>query len=289
MRIAGWPDDRPVWTGSCPCQPFSVAGAKRGSEDERHLWPAFFNLIRECRPPSIFGEQVAGAAGLAWLDHVCADLESAGYAAAAADLPACSVGAPHRRQRLFWVAQSNEGQRGPWVPTHERTSRTQPEFTGSGDSCDVAHSAARGLGINGSAPRHPGHAAQRDTVGGLADPNGWNARAERKQCGGQQRQQPEDGGTCGLDDAERTGLEGHRPDQGQGGRIGAAGSATEASALDFWADLEWIECSDGKARPTQPGLFPLAHGIQNRVGRLRAYGNAIVPQVAAVFVMANLF
>lgn len=257
LRIAGWPDDRPVWTGSCPCQPFSAAGKQRGSDDERHLWPAFFNLIRECRPRSVFGEQVAGAAGLAWLDHVFADVESAEYAAAAADLPACSVGTPHKRQRLFWVAHNN-----------------------------VADSAARGLGINGSAPRNPGHAAQRDTVGGLADPNGGNASAEREQCGGQQRQQQEDGGTCGMDDTERTGLEGHRPDQGQGGRIGEARSVTEASALDFWADLEWIECSDGKARPTQPGLSPLAHGIQNRVGRLRAYGNAIVPQVAAAFIEA---
>jgi DNA (cytosine-5)-methyltransferase 1 len=70
LRLAGWPDDdRPVWTGSCPCQPFSAAGAQRGSDDERHLWPAFFRLIGERRPAVVFGEQVAGAAGLAWLDH----------------------------------------------------------------------------------------------------------------------------------------------------------------------------------------------------------------------------
>jgi len=272
LRCAGWPDDRPVWTGSCPCQPFSAAGKQRGSDDERHLWPAFLNLIRECRPRSVFGEQVAGAAGLAWLDHVCADLESAEYAAAAADLPACSVGTPHKRQRLFWVANNNAaGLSEQWEHRVRQNGDTHAgvNFDRCGQDGDVAHSAARGLGINGSAPRNPGHAAQRNTVGG------------------QQRQQQEDGGTRGLDDTERAGLEGHRPDQGQSGRIGAAGSTTEASAFDFWADLEWIECSDGKARPTQPGLFPLAHGIQNRVGRLRAYGNAIVPQVAAVFVMAN--
>jgi DNA (cytosine-5)-methyltransferase 1 len=107
LRLAGWPDDRPVWTGSCPCQPFSQAGAQRGSDDERHLWPAFFRLIGECRPAIVFGEQVAGAAGLAWLDHVCADLEGAGYATAAANLPACSVGADHIRERLWWVAHAN--------------------------------------------------------------------------------------------------------------------------------------------------------------------------------------
>lgn len=109
LRLAGWPDDRPVWTGSCPCQPFSAAGKKRGSDDVRHLWPSFFRLISECSPGSVFGEQVAGDSGLAWLDHVFADLEGSGYAAAAANLPACSVGAPHKRHRLFWVAVDDSG------------------------------------------------------------------------------------------------------------------------------------------------------------------------------------
>jgi DNA (cytosine-5)-methyltransferase 1 len=136
LRLAGWPDDRPVWTGSCPCQPFSAAGKQRGSNDERHLWPAFFHLIRERRPPTVFGEQVAGAAGLAWLDHVCADLELEGYAAAAADLPACSVGAPHVRQRLFWVAAHansiGDGLQG-------RRSETHGAFVESEFSRLVAH------------------------------------------------------------------------------------------------------------------------------------------------------
>ncbi len=61
LSLAGWPVDRPVWTGSCPCQPFSCAGQRKGEKDERHLWPEFFRLIRECRPPVVFGEQVASA------------------------------------------------------------------------------------------------------------------------------------------------------------------------------------------------------------------------------------
>jgi len=220
LRLAGWPDVRPVWTGSCPCQPFSAAGAQRGSDDERHLWPAFFRIIRECRPTSVFGEQVAGAAGLAWLDHVCADLEGAGYAAAAANLCAAGAGAPHIRQRLYWVAN--------------------------------------GLGADG------------------------------------------------MDYTIGPRLEGHRSDQAASGRNGAAGSTAEAGAPDAWRDLEWIACSDGKARPTQPGLFPLVDGLSPRVVRggdrslapdadqsaegrvmwLRGYGNAIVPQVAAEFIRA---
>ena len=80
LRLAGWPDDRPVWTGSCPCQPFSSAGQRRGHADQRHLWPAFFRLIAECRPTTIFGEQVASALGREWFAGVRADLEHVGYA-----------------------------------------------------------------------------------------------------------------------------------------------------------------------------------------------------------------
>lgn len=111
LRLAGWPDSRPVWTGSCPCQPFSVAGVRRGGEDERHLWPSFFRLIQERRPSDVFGEQVASADGYAWLDHVCADLEGEDYAAAAADIPAGSVGMPHKRHRLWWVATNADSVR----------------------------------------------------------------------------------------------------------------------------------------------------------------------------------
>lgn len=95
LRLARWPTELSVWTGSCPCQPFSVAGRRRGTADERHLWPAWFRLIRECRPPVVLGEQVASPAGLAWFDAVSADLEGEGYAVGAADLCASGVGAPH--------------------------------------------------------------------------------------------------------------------------------------------------------------------------------------------------
>ena len=103
LRCAGWPDDRPVWTGSCPCQPFSAAGKRTGTSDERHLWPAFFHLIQSCDPDIVFGEQVSSKDGLAWFDTVSLDLEAAGYAVGAADLCAAGFGAPHIRQRLYFV------------------------------------------------------------------------------------------------------------------------------------------------------------------------------------------
>jgi len=103
LRLAGWPDDRPVWTGSCPCQPFSAAGARGGMSDERHLWPHWHHLISQCRPATVFGEQVASKDGLGWLDLVSADMEATGYAFAAEDICAAGVGAPHIRQRLWFV------------------------------------------------------------------------------------------------------------------------------------------------------------------------------------------
>lgn len=105
LRLAGWPDDEPVWTGSCPCQPFSVAGRKGGIDDDRHLWPHWFTLIAECQPAVVFGEQVASPDGLKWLDAVSLDLEAADYTLGAADLCAAGVGAPHIRQRLYFVGR----------------------------------------------------------------------------------------------------------------------------------------------------------------------------------------
>ena len=78
LDLAGW--EGPVWTGSCPCQPLSSAGQRKGHVDERHVWPAFHDLIAECAPPVVFGEQVASKDGREWLAGVRADLEQLGYA-----------------------------------------------------------------------------------------------------------------------------------------------------------------------------------------------------------------
>ena len=145
LRLAGWPADRPVWTGSCPCQPFSSAGKRQGEKDKRHLWPEFFRLIRECKPNVIFGEQVERAIGMGWLDRVFADLEVEGYACGAAVLGAHSVGAPHIRQRLYWVADTNGKQINA---TNQERLYTKPGGGGGngrmGDS-DGARSQGRGV------------------------------------------------------------------------------------------------------------------------------------------------
>ncbi|MEX3933297.1 DNA cytosine methyltransferase [Paraburkholderia phymatum] len=111
LRLAGWDDARPVWTGSCPCQPFSDAGRGLGFADDRHLWPVWCNLIRECRPAIVFGEQVASKAARAWIDLVFADMEGMDYACGAAILPVASVGGPQERDRLWWVADADHARR----------------------------------------------------------------------------------------------------------------------------------------------------------------------------------
>ncbi|TXH46160.1 MAG: DNA cytosine methyltransferase [Desulfurellales bacterium] len=255
LRLAGWPDTEPVWTGSCPCQPFSQAGRGGGFADARHLWPVWFRLISECRPNVVFGEQVASRAGLAWFDAVHSDLEGADYACGAADLCAAGVGAPHIRQRLYFVGENaaSLGWRG----------RSDGDTAGGGR--EIQAEGLRGADILG-------HASDA----GLAR---WAG-----QSGNDGQKQPATKRTGDGPAGELGNTEGKRfqDSSKQAGRNNARGT----SETNDWSDVEWLPCRDGKARPTQPGLFPLADGIPGRVGRLRAYGNAIVPQVAAQFIRA---
>jgi DNA (cytosine-5)-methyltransferase 1 len=236
LRLAGWPDDRPVWTGSCPCQPFSAAGGGKAADDERHLWPSWAPLIRECRPGTVFGEQVEAAIGWGWLDTVFADLEAQGYACGAAVLPACGVGAPHIRNRLWFVGTASSAGSG-------RDGRAVPraEGEGAGERCRTRCVA--------NEPKLAGSTGRMDDANGKR----WPFRVR---------------------DARNDGTAGRTP-----ARQAAIGTSP-------WSNTLWLPCTDGKARPTQPGLFPLAHGIQRRPSKLRAYGNAIVPQVAAEFIRA---
>jgi DNA (cytosine-5)-methyltransferase 1 len=173
LRLAGVPDDRPVWTGSCPCQPFSSSGKKLAHTDARDLWPAWFKLIEEQSPSRIFGEQVAAAIAYGWLDRLRNDLEESGYAVAVANLPACSVGSPQIRPRLFFVADP--------MPRNEEVGR------------DVS--------------------------------GGWRKQAETARHG-------------------------------------------------TWPGI------------SEPPVLDRTNGVSQRMGVLRGMGNAIVPQVAAAFVMA---
>ncbi|ESH97826.1 methyltransferase [Salmonella enterica subsp. enterica serovar Agona str. 632182-2] len=247
MRLAGVPDSFPCWTGSPPCQPFSVAGAGRGTDDSRHLAPAFLDLVSECRPSVIFGEQVANAVKKDnWIDALLIEMSEEGYASGFAVLPAAGVGAPHKRDRIFFGAalladtvrkqQRQEGLRRCGLENVQvRRNENPATITGCCGNCSLA-------GTNGKRPQ-----------GEWPDCNssGWKGQ-----------------------DLRPAGL-----------RIGA-GNKDGYAHHSHWSGADWLGCRDGRFRPVESGTFPLANGIPARVGRLRGYGNAIVPQVAAEFIKA---
>lgn len=308
LRLAGVPDDADVWTGSCPCQPFSAAGKRGGLDDARHLWPEWFRLIAECRPAIVLGEQVASADGLAWLDAVSTDLEGAGYAVGAADLCAAGVGAPHIRQRLYFVAYA-DGAR-PQGRGKRRHGADQRRARSGGVAGGMAHSdgIARGQGreiYGGSDSR--GGAESRTGLGRGGEPRGMadadaRGRVELglggvRQDGDAQPGTDADGriaaGRVGDPDGlaagrQRRGVPRAQAASGRG-RIDH-GPVDAGSHMDPWRGAEQFPCLDGRSRPipAQPALFPLAARLPNRVGSLRGSGNAIVPQVAAAFVTASL-
>jgi DNA (cytosine-5)-methyltransferase 1 len=274
-RLAGWPDERPLWTGSCPCQPFSAAGKQLGTDDPRHLWPDFHRLISACRPAVVMGEQVAGSAGYDWFDGVRSDLESEGYQGRAVDIPACAVDAPHQRNRLYWIANlANDDERGE--RGHDRDPR---------GATNTSQTAARSE--NGDTAERT-HDARGSRIFGNTEGIGWReGRPEHELRGGRDavasadvQLQP------GADSRGCTG----RPE-------GALGQAKQRAAAQrpllrngsWWADAEWIVSPlDGKARRAKSGIPFLVDGLPGRVDLWRVGGNAIVPILAAEVISAFL-
>tara|TARA_R110001583_G_scaffold193866_5_gene363523 strand:+ start:75993 stop:77069 length:1077 start_codon:yes stop_codon:yes gene_type:complete len=275
-RKAGWPDNRPLWTGSCPCGPFSQAGQRKGFDDERHLWPYWHYLIDQHQPDTVFGEQVASKDGLAWLDLVCADMEGTNYAFAAPDLCSAGVGAPNIRQRIFFVANAN-GLRRTGIRRSEKKGITEYSET-----CKLANAESRRKrpqpSNKGEFRSHRGCSKN----GSLANSNHnrFSAVASHE-CQDTKRHAKSCRSDDMLDNIERPG-----PVNG------------------FWRDADWIFCKDERWRPIEPGTFPLAPGLTRdleqgrtkqermairaartyRRGTLRGYGNAINAELATTFI-----
>lgn len=301
LRQAGWPDDRPVWTGSCPCQGFSAAGRQKGFEDERHLWPVWQKLIADCRHRVIFGEQVAsslivGAASKerdaadwhvgkikdgsesTWFDLVQADLERTNYASTAFDIPAAGVGSPNIRQRLFFVgvdaglgnasSAGLERYRGDENDKTGRALSTGPAST-TGTNNELADTLGKRLqgcersGQAGKEGAPSRHSSECGNFSGLA--NTANERCEQGRAGNTEK---------GCD--------------GVAGDSAEHGIESTNTTNGFWSDPDWLLCRDGKFRPVESDTFPLASGITNRVGKLRGYGNAINAEAAKTFIQAAM-
>lgn len=247
LQLAGVSRKTRLWTGSPPCQPFSAAGKQLGQFDPRHLAPVFLELISQCRPPIIFGEQVAPAIGKSWMCDLHTHLEREDYAVGFAVLPACSVGAPHKRERLFFGAHELA------KPLRAERNRERIHGLGEGNQTQRSKTAAEPTG--------------RSDSSGMADTNGLRYEGEQSEDHAERRER-QNIRQAGLLDG--TGVEDNSTNPHHG----------------FWPDADWLGCRDGKFRPVEPGTFPLANGLPSRVGRLRGYGNAIVPEVAAEFITA---
>lgn len=321
LKLAGWPDGIPVWTGSCPCQPFSVAGRRRGTSDERHLWPEMRRLIEECMPPIVFGEQVASKDGREWLAGVRADLEALGYAVGAADLCAAGEGAPHIRQRLYWVAVA-KGQRPVIATTPPRASRwrsTQPTIpSASGGLSDASierrQQNARSTSCNETQNGREGRNRRESYIDHESTGNGPTrgvSESEHAERGPDiEGWRPEGGITTGRSGEGCARGLGNGDEPRLEGWVGCGERVRELSAWPSgaWSDYDIIPFRDGKARrverqskPLADGVsdrlasfgidsrvvtetFPLVHGHKGRTQLLKGYGNSIVPQVAATFI-----
>jgi DNA (cytosine-5)-methyltransferase 1 len=295
LRLAGIPDDYPCWTASLPCQPFSAAGKQLGKDDERHLLPHFTELVKQCKPNRIFGEQVEGAIRHGWLDDLQTTMEAENYAVGHCVLGAHSVGAYHQRQRLYWVAQRELGD-----TLHDRARRTTRSKMGaSQDDKRAAESegqggARDGVAFGGASPFNE-----------LPDPASTRLEGRKRQ-GIQGRGAGFAVSGSGLGNTKHDGHNANQIGRGlseseiESGMLKFEGSDTE------WSDPYWIYCRDKKYRPIESSIKPLVNGIpkgvvrggniseefdanntqEARAMRLKGYGNAIVPQVAAMFISA---
>lgn len=260
LKLAGWPEDREVWTGSCPCQPFSCAGRGMAEDDERHLWPDFRNLIGQCRPAIVFGEQTESKDGCRWLAGVSADLEAGGYRFAASDLCAAGISSPQRRQRLYWMA-NDQGKGRSGVESKLKANISERSWVG----CNSSN--GRMVQSNGTGRNAGRQASASNRYGSAIEP------ASSIGC---------------LGDTNRSRLEGHGRHEQLDDSKGRQGTQRHCAASGFWDSFRIIETTDGKKRriPIEPAFFPLAHGLPGRVAFLKGFGNSICPQLAAEFIQA---
>jgi len=234
-----------IVVGGFPCQPFSIAGARKGTDDNRHLWPEMFRIIKELKPRWVIGENVRGIVSIQngmVFENVCTDLEGEGYEVRAFNIPAAGVGAPHKRERVWIVANSR------------RTLRQGSELEGENANESKQENADQ-YQRSSSTPEHN----VADTYTRLS-----NGSVEEVQSGRQtfdtssqrtdvaytysQRQQEQ----CGTESVQKEGNESQR-------------SSSQARHTGW---------------ESEPDVGRVAHGLSGRVHRLKALGNSIVPKIA---------
>ena len=244
-----------IITGGYPCQPFSMAGKRKGEEDDRHLWPAMFDLIKKYRPTWVIGENVAGHISMG-LDDVLADLEGENYTVRTVIIPAVAVDAKHRRDRLWIVAHTTRqrhGQRGK--------ARNLSEKNGGQDGqvCREPACTSEQSQVMADTNRKRQLSGTKD---GDKPGNGPINRSEAMANGGQAASNS--GGT-GRKRGTETGYNGRNRQKSRNKQF------TGRHRIQEWAT--W---------PTESGICRVASGVPRRVDRLKGLGNAVVPQIPEI-------
>jgi len=234
-----------IVVGGFPCQPFSIAGARKGTDDNRHLWPEMFRIIKELKPRWVIGENVRGIVSIQngmVFENVCTDLEGEGYEVRAFNIPAAGVGAPHKRERIWIVANSRRTLRqgseleGENADESKQENADQYQRSSSTSTDNVADTHTRLS--NGSIEEVQSGRQTFDTSSQRTDVAYTYSQRQQEQCGTESVQKEGNESQRGSSQARHTGWE------------------------------------------SEPDVGRVAHGLSGRVHRLKALGNSIVPKIA---------
>ena len=279
--------------GGIPCQPFSVAGKKKGKEDDRHLWPYMYEIIKHKQPTWVIVENVGGFVNVA-LDDVCLDLEAQGYATQSFVIPACSVEAPHRRDRVWILGKNLENPRRALRQGGIEQGENADEV-GQGDADQLERSS-------GTSRSDVAYSEPERLQGGK-----WNSQGEgRKVLSSEQHNRDEIRSEVGCSgrisgeskedvaDSERLRQQGQRElerpsntAKDSDGQTGGPNDGSQGSAGQGHTEPQLGGMADGVSPrldghlgfEREPSIPRVATGIPDRVNRLKTLGNSIVPQI----------
>ena len=316
-------DQVDIITGGYPCQPFSVAGRKKGEQDPRHVWPEMFRLIKELRPTWVIGENVGGHIKLG-LDSVLENLESEGYSARTFSISASSVGANHKRERVWIVANSGRSSGGKQPPRNSKSigcwSFETPEWSTDTDQIARSSEGAEIMADSDEMQRQllRGQQSEQreetfegtsngsrisnefsDSESIVSDGGEYREHSEKRKAEGQTRREG-----CLLADSEsiksweQTEREGwENSSRGSSNSRGhsqerakyvtdANSSRLEEQRRSFTTEQKHQASQCGRWWDIEPDVGRVAHGVPKRVDRLKCLGNSVVPQIPFVIGLA---
>ena len=268
-----------IITGGYPCQPFSVAGRKKGEDDPRHLWPKYFRLVKELRPTWVIGENVSGHIKLG-LDTVISDLESEDYAVRPFSISASSIGANHQRERV-WIVANSRRPRGPWSELREenenetrKENANQFERSSSTSQSNVADSNTR---LSNGKKKEIRTRGQTSDISSARRRKEKMADSDSERLQGLRQHTSMEGKPREKDFTEGSLQEEHGAEMADSdSQRGRSGETDWENAKDAW---ESSRCPIAGWWDIEPNVGRVAHGVPKRVDRLKSLGNSVVPQI----------